>query len=335
MCGSTNLMKQDGVFVCQSCGTKYSVEEAKKMMIDGIVNVNVSNEHSLDYAKSLYESERYSDALEEVQKFLKQNADNLEAMELEADITQKFDVFGAVPLEMRVIKKISNNNIIERRVSSLVDSIMSVHNRTLTSYEKWYSANQYAREFLNDIISKSYSTIFSFDIIYTTLKQIQYEGILYKTIGENLCKVYKINSSPRWDCTPSSEFASIRENLAWGIEAQETMKAIFSKYESQYPVPEPNIVGKVGTGCYIATSVYGSYDCPQVWTLRRYRDNNLAQTFLGRVFIHTYYATSPTLVRWFGKMPWFNSFWKRHLDRMVSKLKAAGVSDSPYQDHKW
>lgn len=30
MCGSTDLIKQDGVFICQSCGTKYSIEEAKK-----------------------------------------------------------------------------------------------------------------------------------------------------------------------------------------------------------------------------------------------------------------------------------------------------------------
>lgn len=39
MCGSTDLMKQDGVFVCQSCGCKYSVEEAKKMMVEGTVEV--------------------------------------------------------------------------------------------------------------------------------------------------------------------------------------------------------------------------------------------------------------------------------------------------------
>ena len=36
MCGSTDLVKQDGIFVCQSCGCKYSVEEAKKMMIEDI-----------------------------------------------------------------------------------------------------------------------------------------------------------------------------------------------------------------------------------------------------------------------------------------------------------
>lgn len=42
MCGSTDLVKQDGVFVCQTCGCKYSVEEAKKMMIEGTVDVSGS-----------------------------------------------------------------------------------------------------------------------------------------------------------------------------------------------------------------------------------------------------------------------------------------------------
>lgn len=39
LCGSTNLIKENGLFVCQSCGTQYSVEEARKMMIEGTVNV--------------------------------------------------------------------------------------------------------------------------------------------------------------------------------------------------------------------------------------------------------------------------------------------------------
>lgn len=39
MCGSSDLLKKDGVFECQSCGTKYSVEEAKKMMVEGVVQV--------------------------------------------------------------------------------------------------------------------------------------------------------------------------------------------------------------------------------------------------------------------------------------------------------
>ncbi len=39
MCGGKDLLKQDGVFVCQHCGVKYSVEEARKMMVEGVVNV--------------------------------------------------------------------------------------------------------------------------------------------------------------------------------------------------------------------------------------------------------------------------------------------------------
>lgn len=32
LCGSNDLLKQDGVFVCQHCGTKYTLEEARKLM---------------------------------------------------------------------------------------------------------------------------------------------------------------------------------------------------------------------------------------------------------------------------------------------------------------
>lgn len=88
-------------------------------------------------------------------------------------------------------------------------------------------------------------------------------------------------------------------------------------------------------GCYVATAVYGSYDCPQVWTLRRFRDNTLAETWYGRAFIRTYYAISPTLVKWFGHTEWFKNLWKGKLDRMVANLNAVGVENTPYEDRNW
>ena len=89
------------------------------------------------------------------------------------------------------------------------------------------------------------------------------------------------------------------------------------------------------SGCYVATAVYGSYDCPQVWTLRRYRDYTLAETWYGRSFICTYYAISPMLVKWFGKTDWFKNMWKPKLDKMVKELNQRGVADTPYQDRNW
>ena len=91
---------------------------------------------------------------------------------------------------------------------------------------------------------------------------------------------------------------------------------------------------KNGKHCYIATAVYGSYDCPQVWTLRRYRDMSLAKNFYGRAFIKIYYALSPTAIKLFGKTKWFQHFWKKKLDRMVYKLNRLGFEDTPYNDTK-
>lgn len=40
LCGSNDIVKQEGYFVCQHCGTKYSVEEARKLMVEGTVKVD-------------------------------------------------------------------------------------------------------------------------------------------------------------------------------------------------------------------------------------------------------------------------------------------------------
>ena len=72
-----------------------------------------------------------------------------------------------------------------------------------------------------------------------------------------------------------------------------------------------------------------------MWTLRRYRDNTLAESIFGRAFIHTYYAISPTLVKWFGKTQWFKTLFKGKLDKMVKSLNEKGFEDTPYEDKNW
>ena len=88
-------------------------------------------------------------------------------------------------------------------------------------------------------------------------------------------------------------------------------------------------------GCYVATCVYGSYDCPQVWTLRRFRDAVLGNSVLGRAFIRLYYAVSPTIVEWFGETDWFYRFWRSKLDVLVQRLQDEGVEGTPYEDKDW
>jgi len=72
-----------------------------------------------------------------------------------------------------------------------------------------------------------------------------------------------------------------------------------------------------------------------VWTLRRYRDDVLAETVFGRAFIRAYYAVSPTVVRIFGGSHVFRAFFRKRLDRMVASLRRDGMSSEPYEDKKW
>lgn len=120
---------------------------------------------------------------------------------------------------------------------------------------------------------------------------------------------------------------------------ENTDPAVKSILLSRYPDLKPEIKKETSPtssgGCYVATAVYGSYDCPEVWTLRRFRDTILASTWYGRAFIRTYYAISPTLVKLFGDTQWFKKIWKGTLDRMVNTLKTNGIKDTPYADKIW
>jgi epoxyqueuosine reductase QueG len=90
---------------------------------------------------------------------------------------------------------------------------------------------------------------------------------------------------------------------------------------------------KQSDGCYIATCVYGCYDCPEVCTLRRYRDYTLKKTALGRLFVKFYYLLSPTAVRLFGNKRAFKRFWRAVLNKMVKALQEKGFDSTPYKDN--
>lgn len=89
------------------------------------------------------------------------------------------------------------------------------------------------------------------------------------------------------------------------------------------------------SGCYVATCIYGSYDCQEVWVLRRYRDTKLASSWYGRTFIRLYYAVSPSLVKVFGRFKWFHKLIKPKLDKLVSDLREQGYDNTPYNDRQW
>lgn len=78
-------------------------------------------------------------------------------------------------------------------------------------------------------------------------------------------------------------------------------------------------------GCYIATAVYGSYDADEVLVLREFRDTVLKKSFLGKLFINTYYAISPYIANKMKRHKHVNQLVKHLLDKFVSHIKNANT----------
>lgn len=136
--------------------------------------------------------------------------------------------------------------------------------------------------------------------------------------------IEKVNSFIYCALISSKDPENIR--IAKNLKSNSTLiPSIISKYETQNS-------NKKSGGCYVATCVYGSYDCPEVWTLRRFRDDILSENIFGRLFIKCYYAVSPTAVKLFGDYKWFHKLLKTPLDKLVNKLNSNGVENTQYYD---
>jgi len=72
--------------------------------------------------------------------------------------------------------------------------------------------------------------------------------------------------------------------------------------------------------CFIASAVYGESDL-RTEELRQFRDEVLARVVMGRMFIATYYATSPWVARCINRYEWLKPVVGWILDRVRRGLK--------------
>lgn len=328
MCGSTDLVKQDGMYVCQSCGTKYSVEEAKKMMIEGTVEVQGTVKvDSSDHLKNLYtlaRRARDNDDSENAAKYYDEIAiedpNSWEAQFYKvyySCINIKIAQMGSACLRL--------SNSIDNVFEMIAESIQNESDRKIAYTEVFYRCWTFHIMIMNNMVSHSESSSPEYTLNF--LKEHGSSlGVFDVKLGDAMAKV-GLNEEALTAYKSSKSF--------WSYYDSGTTTSIVNRIKALDPSFVYTPSSSSSGGCYIATAVYGSYDCPQVWTLRRYRDYTLAETWYGRAFIHTYYAISPTLVKLFGHTDWFKKMWKGKLDRMVADLNAEGVKDTPYEDRNW
>lgn len=87
LCGGTEIVKDGDFFVCQNCGMKYTLESAKKMMVEGVVQVEgtVKTDKTADakrllkLAKTACETRNFCEAERYANKVLEIDLDNIDA----------------------------------------------------------------------------------------------------------------------------------------------------------------------------------------------------------------------------------------------------------------
>jgi hypothetical protein len=81
-----------------------------------------------------------------------------------------------------------------------------------------------------------------------------------------------------------------------------------------------------GRGCFIATAAYGSYLDPHVQTLRKFRDEVLMPSVLGKRFVDFYYAWSPDAARFIARRPLLKGATRLALTPLVLTLEYPQLS---------
>ncbi len=347
LCGSNDIQKKDGYYVCEHCGTKYTVEEAKKLL----GTVRIDNTEKVDNLFTLARRAKANNNAEDAGKYydlirqeLPHNWEaNFYAVYYKAYNCKIADIASAAKSVANCIHTTftliqdSSLNDDDRisAVSDVCDHSYAISDMLYSAANSYYNSiaesirTQYLHEQgqntdaaseIKTVICDELCSVFESDkAVFTTVG--------FKYIKARIKEIYH----------PYSYIRAIRKYEPDFIDRDAAKK------EAQYKQLSNDInnllkdieetekqIERSSSGCYIATAVYGSYDCPEVWTLRRYRDNTLASSWYGRSFIRFYYALSPTLVKWFGKTKWFKSIWKPSLDHIVKKLNSRGVLDTPY-----
>lgn len=349
MCGSTDVIKQDGLYVCQSCGTKYSPEEAKKMMVEGTVTIDKSSEtkNLKILAKRYYDNGEYEKADDYYDRIIEADPHDWEAVyygglasafrssldnsRLSEAIIGAENAINLVPEDERkekieefrkelIVLIIHHGNWLDS-----IDSIDMGEVSVLSLLNQYYELVILSERLLSSFPPKSVIKDDQVYILYKFITDWCYSGSRYHK--------YAWGYETRFGTTEYKSTSLPQSKKNYLHSTKKEFEDKMAELDPDFKIELENKREKMAkSGCYIATSVYGSYDCPEVWTLRRFRDNTLAKTFYGRLFIKTYYAISPTLVKYFGGQNWFNNLFKPRLDKFVNKLQKDGVESTFYMD---
>ncbi len=336
-CGG-ELSKDGNVFVCMNCGEVFKDENAVK---NGNTTIPIKTKNTAK-SFSAEKAERLNN-LYNVARRAKEN-NNDEQAEKYYDMILIEDPNSWEAVYYTTYFNVAQSKI--GQISSAADKLANCLNSVFDLIEEYAPSDEET-----SAISEIYTKTKAFaELLYVNaynhyaqfkdtsnsvsefLTRCNSIYVLLCELGDQLEKRFISNPAIGHMCAEAwKKGIEIRLNYRFWDEASKQKILYYSDKVKKYDSSYQGVTFNNG-GCYVATCVYGSYDCPEVWTLRRFRDYTLDETWYGRIFIKVYYAVSPKLVKMFGNTTWFKKLWKTRLDKMVSNLKKKGYKDTKYFD---
>lgn len=321
LCGSNEFTKDDdGLFVCDYCRTKYTAEQAKNLMVEGVVQIDRSLDADklLNLAKSALERTNYREALEYSNKVLEidpslsqawlvkgKSAGSSDSESVTANLKEMLGAFKsavefATDEEKRAVQLECGR--------ALNDVSVAVFNRslqhTLTSVQRADTMNiaaslkkesvTHTPEYLNlnatwpafvllcDEILSILDTAFSWSGERNPLDN---QVIIASQLITGLKYRAQAGLNP-WQVRVVTP-----ESVIHYQKIIDTASAKIREFDPAYVTPTP----KSQTQCFVITATMGNEMAQPVVILRSFRDELLQETTLGRKFISWYYVYGPKI----------------------------------------
>lgn len=343
-CGNEVLPKENGIFVCKGCGCQYLGEEVKQPTLDKIEG-DASEKSNKSVVQNALENARGARARGDFESAAKHYESVIPSA---PNHSEAIFYIAYARLEESLI---SNDTPIRR--AALFSVLQGCLQSFANDFDLTHECEQRAlAQSISDDLIKLSKIEFVFQIIHTNFASPD-EELTNKSETEKLFPKLHLEMArillsiakkyETGDCQSDAVYLFKLSLLHARFVQQKfhaySLRSMFDPVINEAHTgwhradPTHSIPSESSSeGCYIATCVYGSYDCPAVWTLRRYRDDILRAHLYGRAFIRVYYLLSPTLVKLFGKTLWFQRFWRKRLDRIVNKLNENGIAGTSYSD---
>jgi hypothetical protein len=297
LCGSDSFTKEGDFFVCDSCRTKYTADHAKTMMIEGTVKVDRSHETNnfLRMAQTAAENTNWSEAYDYANRALEIDPENFAAWLVKgkaAGWTSTIKNFRVNEM-LGAFRSVLNyapadkQDELKRECANVMNNVaVAVQKITLNHAEQFVQVDATWQGY----ITQCANIVAVLQVAYDwnrarlpldnviTIASTQIKGLTYTNFAG----------------TPSIRFLQPAYEQKMRDLMARTADEIRSNFDSAYVTPNPERP-KLKEGCFIVTATMGDERAFPVVTLRKFRDQLLMRTSVGRGFITWYYRHGPAL----------------------------------------